>query len=268
MRRRSSLLLCLFSIACASASALQGSEADSTDGADGSENDEGDASSGEGAESGQVLCDVWEQDCPQGEKCLPPETPQDDPVCIGVVDNPRSVGDECFFDPEATLEACDLSSICVPTDPSMNLGLCLAICAGSSSAPECPEGTTCSSAQDPKIICEPDCNPLASDCDAPWICKPSAPTSWDFSCATPGAPGTTPGTAGDDCDGANPCGNGYLCVEAGDVPGCGSESCCTEYCDLSDAGFACAGADAGQSCEPYGTDPTPGLELLGLCVVP
>ncbi len=60
------------------------------------------------------------------------------------------------------------------------------------------------------------------------------------------------------------CGPGKLCLPAENVPGCGDERCCTEWCDLG----APACSDPAASCDPPAWNPEPGFETLGACVVP
>jgi hypothetical protein len=53
------------------------------------------------------------------------------------------------------------------------------------------------------------------------------------------------------------------------VPGCKSEGCCSEYCDLKIGGDDCSGAPQ-QECVPFfdADKAPPGYEDVGVCSIP
>ena len=120
------------------------------------------------------------------------------------------------------------------------------------------------------ILCLPSCDPLLQNCPgALEACYPSVDGS-SFQCY-PDYSGET-GSYGDPCAYTNVCDPGLFCTFASIVPGCASDLCCSEFCDLTDPNpdATCTGQAEGQSCIPWfeeGTAP-PGAESVGYCGIP
>jgi hypothetical protein len=219
-------------------------------------------------------CDLFAQDCPEGEKCMPWSNDGgtwNATRCSPVADNPGQPGDECSVEGSGTsgLDSCDLGSMCWDVDPETNTGLCVAMCTGDPSNPLCDDpDTTCSIANDGAIVlCLGVCDPIVQDCPEGQACYPVAE---DWVCG-PDASGEM-GSYGDPCEFINVCDPGLICLDASATPNCEGAGCCTEVCDITDpAGDAqCSGAPDGQICEPWygeGTAP-PGYEDVGACVLP
>jgi hypothetical protein len=219
-------------------------------------------------------CDLFAQDCPDGEKCMPWANDGgtwNATRCSPIDDNPGQPGDECSVEGNGAsgIDSCDLAAMCWDVDPKTNMGLCVAMCTGDSSNPICDDpSTTCSIANDGAIVlCLPICDPILQDCPEGSACYPVAE---DFVCG-PDASGEM-GAYGDPCAFINVCDPGLMCLDASATPNCESAACCSEVCDLSDpAGDAqCSGAAEGQTCTPWyeeGAAP-PGYEDVGACALP
>ncbi len=220
-------------------------------------------------------CDIFAQDCPPGEKCMPwandGGTSWNATRCSPVMENPGQPGDECTVEGGGTsgVDSCDIGSMCWDVDGETNVGTCTAMCTGAEDAPICEDpDTNCSIANDGAIVlCLPACDPLLQDCDEGQACYPITGT---FVCA-PDASGEM-GIPGDPCEFINVCDTGLFCAAAAAVPGCTmSSGCCSEFCDLSDpTGAAQCSLGGGQDCVPAfeeGMTP-PGYEDVGLCAIP
>ncbi len=229
------------------------------------------------SEGGANECDVWEQDCPDGEKCMPWA---DNGAggwnalrCTPLDPAPVAVGGVCMVEDSALsgIDNCELGAICWGVDTETNLGTCLGMCTGSPDAPSCADPTaTCSiSNEDVLILCLPGCDPLLQDCGPGDVCIANN----DAFLCVPDASGEE-GVAGDPCEFLNVCDPGLSCLGPDVVPGClGASGCCSPYCDLGDLG---AGADCvtalgvGVECVPFyaeGLAP-PGYEDVGVCALP
>jgi hypothetical protein len=227
-------------------------------------------------DDGGYDCDVWEQDCEEGEKCMPwssDGTTWNALKCTPVDANPKQPGDECVVEGNGAsgIDDCDLGSMCWDVDPETNLGTCVAFCQGSEAAPTCddPETNCVIANEGVLILCLPNCDPLVQDCPSGQACYP---VYEGFNCA-PDVSGADMGGYGDPCEYINVCDPGLFCASAEAVPGCpGSQGCCSEFCDLSapDPNAACSGVADGQECTMWydeGAAP-PGFEDLGACVIP
>ncbi|MCH9684853.1 MAG: ribulose phosphate epimerase [Deltaproteobacteria bacterium] len=222
-------------------------------------------------------CDVWAQDCPAGEKCMPWANDGSNIwnalQCVDVVDKPDQPGDECevMGSGVSGLDTCDLGAMCWDVDNETNIGNCVAMCLGDQENAFCDEPDhTCVIANDGVLtLCLPECDPLIQTCAIGQGCFP---INDSFTCA-PDASGPTLGVYGDPCEAINACDAGLFCANAAVVPGCaGSAGCCSDFCDL-DAPVPeddCTGAPAGQECTPWyaeGEGP-PDLQAVGACVLP
>jgi hypothetical protein len=217
-------------------------------------------------------CDIWAQDCMEGEKCMPWDnaggSSWNATRCSPLDDNPGEPGDECTVEGSGVsgIDDCALSSMCWNVDGETNIGVCVGFCMGNEANPICPDpGTGCSITNNGVLIlCLPYCDPLLQDCGETEACYPE-PNG--FFCS-PDASGEE-GGYGDPCEYLNVCDAGLFCADAATVPDCqGSTGCCSEYCDTSDPEATCMGT--GQECTPFyeeGQAP-PGYETVGICIIP
>jgi hypothetical protein len=260
-----------------------GDSADETGGDDGDDDNGSDTNPSSGfidtADGGtaSIECDVWGQDCPEGQKCMPWDNSGQGAwnatKCTPLDPNPAQVGDECTVEGSGIsgIDNCTLASMCWAVDPETNLGTCVAFCSGTEANPQCDNpDTTCSITNSGVLIlCLPSCDPLAQDCDEGQACYGVGPS---FICA-PNASGADLGNYGDPCEYLNVCNPGLFCAGAAGVPGCqGSQGCCSEFCSLShpDGNEQCTGSGGGQNCVPWFEDgqAPPAYLDVGGCVIP
>ena len=95
-------------------------------------------------------CDIWEPDCPEGEKCSAwandGGTEFNATRCAPVAVTPDQVGEECSVEGSeySGVDSCDHGSRCYDVDPLTNLGICVALCEGTAEDPICEDpSTTC-----------------------------------------------------------------------------------------------------------------------------
>lgn len=220
-------------------------------------------------------CSLWEQDCPDGEKCQPwandGGTAWNASKCVPLTDQPGQPGDSCTVEGSGVtgFDSCDIASMCWNVDGETNTGTCVPFCTGSEANPVCDDpSASCVIANDGfLILCLPQCDPLLQDCPDGEACYPA---DQGFVCA-PVA--TQDGSYGAPCEFTNACAPGLLCAGAQAVPGCvGSMGCCTEFCDLSQPqpSEVCSGLAGGQECVAAfaeGEAP-PDYEDVGFCTLP
>ncbi|HET6584476.1 MAG TPA: ribulose phosphate epimerase [Nannocystaceae bacterium] len=268
------------------ASATDGSatspDDDGTDAADSNDGDDDSASADEAAsltnddggdEGGPAVeCDVFAQDCPNGEKCNPYATDGggswDGTMCVDVDASPAGIGDDCTVVGSGTsgFDDCALGAMCWNVDVETNHGTCIELCSGSQASPTCETpGTVCVINNDGVLpLCALACDPILQDCGGNEGCYPSGDT---FVCA-PDASGAS-GSYGSGCAFINVCDPGLFCASSAAVPGCASTGCCSEFCDTTDP-VVCSGAAGGQECVAWyeeGQAP-PGFEHIGACSIP
>lgn len=214
-----------------------------------------------------VPCDIWAQNCAEGEKCTAWATNDDDYCdavkCSPIARNPGQPGDPCSpADAACTgMDDCDIASMCWN-------GTCLAFCSGSPDNPVCedPSKTCIIANNDVLILCLPSCDPLLQDCADGEGCYPFADA---FNCANV----YESGAYGELCEFINVCNPGLFCAAAELIPGCGNKiGCCGSFCDLDDpdASMSCPGAAGGEECVPWYIEnqAPPGLEHVGFCAIP
>ena len=220
-------------------------------------------------------CDIWAQDCMEGEKCMPWANDGagswNATRCSPLDRNPSQPGDPCEVEGSGVsgIDNCDISTMCWDVDPETNMGTCVEFCSGSEANPVCEDPTTkCVIANEGVLIlCLPGCDPLLQDCLEGNACYPSSDT---FVCGPDAS--LEMGVYGDGCEFVNVCDPGLFCANPELVPDCTAGGCCSPYCDVSDpdASAACPGAAGGQECVPWfeeGQAP-PGFENVGACGIP
>ena len=218
------------------------------------------------------VCDVFLQDCPEGEKCMPVILDGDGAWnasrCVPVTGTDVP-GDPCTAESTADgLDSCVEGAMCWAVDMDGN-GTCVELCMGTPDAATCPNNGACTIANDGVLaLCLPACSPLLQDCAEGNACYPVGDI---FSCA-PDASGDT-GIANDPCEFINVCEAGLMCADAAFVgAGCpqGSTGCCTPFCDLTDP-VPCPNPD--QKCVEF-YDPMsipidpPDAADIGVCGIP
>jgi hypothetical protein len=217
-------------------------------------------------------CDVFAQNCPPGEKCMPWSNdggvPWNATRCSPVADDPAQVGEPCMVEGSAvsSIDDCDVGLMCWNVDESGN-GVCEDMCTGSPENPICekPEDLCMVWGAGTLALCVAACHPLLRDC-ADLGCYPYG-VGW--TCAHP--PGSEQGAYGDPCEYFNACDPGNACVGAAAFTSCEDFGCCTRLCDLEDenADAMCQSLDPAQTCEPWyaeGQAPV-GYANVGVCMI-
>lgn len=215
-------------------------------------------------------CDVFIQDCKEGEKCEAVITDGggawNSSKCVPVTGE-GVAGDPCTAESVADgLDSCAKGNMCWGVDMDGN-GTCVELCKGTPDAPVCPDNGFCTIANMGFLnLCLPGCDPLLQDCAEGDACY-----SIDdgFTCA-PDASGDV-GKTNDPCEFINVCEAGLLCGDPAFVgAGCpqGSMGCCTPFCEFPDG--ACPNPD--QKCVQYFVEPFPmepkNSEDIGVCGIP
>ena len=171
-------------------------------------------------------------------------------------------------DPYNATDTCDATGKCYDLDPDTGIGTCIEMCVGSPESASCPiTGFDCPVLSNGYFyLCFPGCSPLdAGSCPLGETCVAAyeGDTLGGFICFPPAAEGIT----GESCECANCCADAHMCTDAASYgPGCAYELCCTEYCDITDLAFTCAGPD--QQCVALFESTDPLYANVGACMVP
>ncbi len=216
-------------------------------------------------------CDIWAEDCPEGQKCMPwaadGGTSWNATKCSPVQNDPGQVGDVCTVEGSGVsgIDSCDKHLLCWYTD-EMNVGTCINMCEGSEDSFSCPDmKQKCDISNDGVLIlCLETCDPLVQSCPEGQICFFDG--LQDFICDFDAS--GEEGQFGDECAFINVCDYGLFCAAPETVPGCEAEGCCSNYCDLSEPNNTCIGE--GQECVPwYAEGEAPdGQQDIGACSLP
>jgi hypothetical protein len=224
-----------------------------------------DDSSGSGT---TIMCYLFEQDCPDGQKCMP--YTNDNGTwnawgCFPVDDNPGEPGDPCTVTGSGTagMDDCAVGSMCWDVDSETNTGTCVALCGGSEAEPSCDQTTECAFITDVLPLCLQTCNPVDQDCPSGEGCY-LTPTTDEWFCG----PVDSEKGYGDACELFNDCMPGFVCVDGGEFPmGCPHSRCCTEVCDYTAPEGDEPKCPEGQTCLPYDEGAPPWLQNVGICEV-
>jgi hypothetical protein len=211
-------------------------------------------------------CDVFLQDCPDGQKCVPCSLSGqgwDAWRCAPIDPVGKGIGAACTV--TGCADDCDARSVCTFAYPTNDGdGVCMGLCNGDVQDPGCddPEAVCLLAGNFVDSICSLPCDPLSPVCPDGLGCRFFR---YVFTCNDgDGLP------YGADCqevsDGV--CGSGLVCTQ-GSAPGCAPGSCCTVACDQNDsmADQGCPDYMAGQTCKPFqpNGEPVPGAENIGVC---
>lgn len=208
-------------------------------------------------------CNPIEQDCPEGEKCMPwandGGSSWNSTRCTPVAENPNQIGDSCSVEGTGVsgIDDCDIGMMCWDVDGETNVGECIELCSCSYDNPICETANTSCviSNSESLTICLPVCNPLdVTTCEDGQGCYPFDDL---FHCA---ANVGQDAEQGDTCQFINACDAGQACAT---FDGCPGGSCCAEFCNLDAP--SCPG---GTTCtEWYGDGVAPDMCLgsTGIC---
>ena len=222
------------------------------------------------------MCDWWAQDCGAGQKCgaiasTPGSGAWDANVCMSAGCEPPGAPCMRVDDPapcSGQTDTCDATSVCMDVDPGTGIGTCMEMCTGSPEDPACPQtGFECLQLNNGVLnLCVPGCYPLLpGSCPLGQVCTAGydGDTLGGFLCT----PANAEGISGESCECTNCCADGRKCIDAANYgPSCAGESCCTEYCDVTDLAFTCVGQ--GQQCIALFDAGDPNYADVGACMVP
>ncbi len=223
---------------------------------------------------GPVDCDIWDQDCPVGEKCVPwandGGSSWNATRCAPVAEEPHAPGESCTVEGNAVsgLDDCDYGSMCWDVDPETMMGECVAFCMGTEANPICEDACTSCTINSSGILnlCLPMCDPLGQNCNEGEGCYPVNDT---FACA-PDASGDMGGVA-EVCEFLNVCDPGSACIPPDMLPACeGSYGCCSPFCDVA-AADTCDALLPGTVCRPWWDGGGPqgcSSGEIGVCALP
>lgn len=202
-------------------------------------------------------CKTWDDQCGDGEKCLPYVSDnggtQNAMGCFPVVTQPDETGAPCqplvfFSGMTHSLDTCERGDFCW-------IEVCRPLCQGAPDSWVCPQGFGCLELL-ALAVCEPLCDPLEPDCAQGEVC---APGPLYFRCV----PGTGDGQLFETCSDGD-CAPGLYCAPHWTAVECDS-NCCNSLCEL-DSG-QCPGV--GQQClQFYPPSAPPEYDNLGACIVP
>ncbi|MCY1062183.1 hypothetical protein [Nannocystis sp. SCPEA4] len=226
--------------------------------------------------SGIEDCDIWSEDCPEGQKCMPYSGDGDlsweSLKCVPIAPDPDRVEEPCTVVGSAVSgeDSCDKHQMCWDVDPETGSGTCIAMCTGTPNEPECARPyEACIVANDGVLIlCIPQCDPLASDCTGLLdYCGPRPNDRNVFICTFNGE--ETSGLFGS-CDNSSGCDSGQLCADPVLAVECDplAIGCCLPFCDVDEPN-TCPGM--GQECAPWYSDPADAAPFnvdVGLCALP
>jgi hypothetical protein len=240
-----------------STSTSAGSGAASTDDDDmgGTFADESDASDSQ--DSFDDECNpVTQTGCSGSERCT--ATKVGGAVVYTCVDDPprHDLFETCTPSIASGIDGCAAGHVCLGDESGA--GLCVALCRVNG---DCEQALCLPDTLENIPYCAPDCSPFEASCAAPLQCRRQGNR---FSCKIAresdvgglGSPCATSDDAG--------CGSGFVCLPGGLVPGCSTESCCTNLCDLSGPD-PCATPSI---CGAVLSGAAPGYEDVGACFVP
>jgi len=186
-------------------------------------------------------CDVWAQDCPREEKCVPWSEAGDgsfggctDARCSAVDPRAHAAGEPCTADggPWSGTDDCALGSYCWGVDAKTGAGVCVAQCTGSEADPVCAGDDTCWELHGTSVTaCAASCDPLAPSCGPGTTCTLSTDSDYGPLCL--GVDLGMPTTAEAVCDQRIGCGEGFACLPAEFFTACAGGGCCAPLCDLA-----------------------------------
>jgi len=121
-------------------------------------------------------CDVWAQDCPDGEKCTAwasnGSNVWDHTRCVSI--GPDKPGDPCTVESwlASGADSCELDAMCWYIDENTLQGTCVSLCEGTSEDASCPEpGSDCVVTNDGVLnLCLQNCDPILQDCPPGNMC--------------------------------------------------------------------------------------------------
>ncbi len=229
------------------------------------DDDDDDDNSGGGGNGGDPIfeCNPGDtESCPSDEKCAVVLDQNNDRTVY------KCVPDDTSLSPYATCQlsindgqdGCPGGTLCIPITAEEDFGSCLPGCETND---DCGGGVCVLGPYANIAHCAEPCDPLQPSCPGTMRCLATADR---FGCMV----GTEEeiGVQADPCLGfaTRGCAEGFSCQWGELVPECLSTTglCCSALCDTAGVGECPSPMD----CFPVFTNPAPGFESLGVCLVP
>jgi hypothetical protein len=218
-------------------------------------------------------CTVFDQDCPEGEKCVTTLDPDFNIYrCVPILGD-KGVGEACTFDAESGSDDCDASSHCwnlEADEQGVEHGECVPMCIGTRDNPSCPgQGDSCEGfecriyGQVGYPFCVERCDPIAQDCGEGKGCFFDYGYN-SFFCGVV----NVPGALGEPCEWHQECAAGLTCISAEALPECLGDYCCSSMCITGDDA-GCEASWSGTVCsEAFDYPMMEGCPTHGACVLP
>lgn len=136
-------------------------------------------------------CNVFMEDCPQGEKCMPWANDGGEvwnaSRCTPVDFDPVPVGQPCAVEGSGFtgVDDCGAEAMCFHVDPETNEGVCVEVCSGSADDPVCAEGTCIIQFDGALPLCFETCDPKAPTCAEEQVCEPTLDPADDATVCNP-----------------------------------------------------------------------------------
>jgi hypothetical protein len=211
-------------------------------------------------------CDPAQQDCPDGQKCVPYGSTGelwDTNKCVPVLGE-QAPGEPCTY--AGTVEStddCDATSFCwnVQDVDGEAIGTCAAFCTDSL---ECPSGDRCLTSNcDCLYLCIDICDPILQDCGDGLACYWADDGFGCFITTMNFPPGEPCGYFFSDCVA------GSGCIPGEVLPSCEGAACCSPWCELGAGDLPCE-VLPGTTCVPFFEHDLapPGYEHVGVCLAP
>ncbi|MEM7159571.1 MAG: hypothetical protein AAF799_42420 [Myxococcota bacterium] len=226
-------------------------------------------------------CDMFAQDCNEGEKCVPwsenADLVPDDIRCCPISQPEVQAGDICVVDGYfgSCMDNCTPGTICLDIDGDGE-GVCQEMCGGEPDNPECENGIDdeCFVYYGGVPLCFAKCDPLLQDCPSDKGCYPDAIAEGGTGFLCMPTVGDNP--LGGYCWLLSNCNPGMICATPDLLPNCfggaGDAGCCTDLCDITESPDPCQQLHEDMECVPwyYQGAPPPSTELqnVGACVLP
>lgn len=260
--------------ATTTAASVVASEDGQSDGQPSADSSGGESEGGldDGSQMGE--CSLFEQDCPDGDKCSvwsdEPDLTPDDIRCCPEVQNGGLQGEACSVQDYlgSCIDDCAEGHMCLDIDGD-GMGQCERFCGGNPDNPECDFDETCFIYFSGVPFCFPQCDPLVQDCVDGTGCYPDDSSAGTGFICMPTVGG---GNLGDPCWLLSNCEPGFLCLSPDFVPDCPTfAGCCTSLCDVTETD-TCDDIVTGTECVSWyyagQTPPSADLQNVGACVIP
>lgn len=230
-----------------------------------------------GPDSPDSGCDLWREDCPEGQKCMPYANDGGSAwnalKCSPLDPTPDMVDEPCTVEGNyvSGVDSCEKHAICWNIDPQTSMGTCMAMCVGGPDEVYCedPDAFCTFGGDGVLFVCIPECDPIVQDCGTGELCIPFPWLYGDKFICVPDFSGDE-GQLFDPCNSDSDCDPGLYCADPAAAVECDPQAvgCCLPFCDLDDPN-TCPGA--GQQCLPWydaPADAAPYNTDVGACALP